>query len=112
KFKRLRWFHILYTGSMPAAVKNALDVGSRDPKGNPWAGKRAAVFSSSPGGFGGMAANHALRQVFVFLDIIPIQQPEVYLSKVDTLFEGESLKEGTREFLRCAVMTLVNSIKK
>jgi chromate reductase, NAD(P)H dehydrogenase (quinone) len=47
--------------SVPAALKNALDIGSRPYGKSAWSGKPAAVVSASPGGIGGFGANHHLR---------------------------------------------------
>ncbi|MDB5021027.1 MAG: azr, partial [Pedobacter sp.] len=47
-----------YNRSVPAVLKNALDVGSR-PYGNScWNGKPAAIVSVSPGNIGAFGANH------------------------------------------------------
>ena len=48
--------------SLPAALKNAIDVGSRPYGHSVWDGKPAAVASVSPGALGGFGANHHLRQ--------------------------------------------------
>ncbi|NLY87970.1 MAG: NAD(P)H-dependent oxidoreductase [Clostridiales bacterium] len=101
-----------YNRSYAPAIKNALDVASRDPEGNPWAGKTAAVFSSSPGSMGGMAANLALRQVFVNLDLITMQQPEVYLANIDKAFEGGYVSERTNKLLQKAVNQFVQLTRK
>lgn len=50
-----------YNRSVPAALKNALDVGSRPYGKSAWSGKPGAVVSASPGGIGGFGANHHLR---------------------------------------------------
>ncbi|HEV2284680.1 MAG TPA: NAD(P)H-dependent oxidoreductase, partial [Steroidobacteraceae bacterium] len=50
-----------YNRSVPAALKNAIDVGSRPPGQSVWNGKPAAVISASPGAIGGFGANHHLR---------------------------------------------------
>ena len=55
--------------SVPAALKNALDIGSRPYGKNAWRGKPGAVISSSPSAIGGFGANHHLRQSLVFLDV-------------------------------------------
>ena len=68
-----------YNRSIPAVIKNALDVGSRPYGRNVWGGKKGAVISVSPGVIGGFGANHALRQAVVFLDITMLQQPEMYI---------------------------------
>lgn len=92
-----------YNRSYAPAIKNAMDVASRDPNGNPWAGKPVAVFSASVGRLGGMAANHALRQSFIYLDMIPMQQPEVYLSNIDGSFVDDRVDERTLGLLKRAV---------
>jgi chromate reductase len=90
-----------YNRSVPAALKNALDVGSRPYGASVWAGKPGAVVSVSPGGIGGFGANHHLRQSLVFLDVPTLQQPELYLGQVDTLLDGSGnlVRDQTRVFL-------------
>ncbi len=87
--------------SVPAAMKNALDVGSRPYGKSVWNGKPGAVVSASPGAAGGFGANHHLRQSLVFLNVPAMPQPEVYLGGADKLFdaEGKLANEGTRKFL-------------
>lgn len=76
-----------YNRSTPPALKNAVDIGSRPYGSSVWNGKPCAVISSSIGGIGGFAANHHLRQSFVFLNMPCLQQPEMYLGHVDKLFD-------------------------
>jgi chromate reductase len=76
-----------YNRSMPAVIKNAIDVGSRPKATNAWNGKPGAVVSVSTGQFGGFGANHHLRQSLVFINVQPLQAPEVYLSNVKTLLD-------------------------
>ena len=71
-----------YNRSMPAALKNALDVGSRPYGASVWNGKPGAVVSVSPGAIGGFGANHHLRQVATFLNIAMMQQPEAYVGGI------------------------------
>lgn len=93
-----------YNRSLAPALKNAIDVGSTDPNGNVWAKKPAAVFSASISGLGAMASNHALRQAMVYVDLMPMQQPEVYLAKAQDLFdENGNMVEGTKGFLKNVV---------
>lgn len=77
-----------YNRSVPAALKNALDVGSRPFGKSVWGGKPAAVVSGSAGGMGGFGANHHLRQSLVFLNMITLQQPEAYIGHFADLFDG------------------------
>jgi len=71
-----------YNRSMPAVVKNAMDVASRPYGANVWSGKPGAVVSVSPGAIGGFGANHHLRQVATFLNIYMMQQPEAYIGGI------------------------------
>lgn len=90
-----------YNRSVPAALKNAIDVGSRPYGKSAWGGKPAAVVSSSIGAISGFGANHHLRQSLVFLDMVTLQQPEAYIAGVDKLFDekGDVTNEGTGKFL-------------
>ena len=76
-----------YNRSMPGALKNAIDVGSRPYGHSVWSGRPCAVVSTSPGAIGGFGANHHLRQCLVFLDMPVLQQPEMYLASVDKLVD-------------------------
>lgn len=88
--------------SVPAALKNALDVGSRPYGKSAWSGKPGAVVSASPGAIGGFGANHHLRQSLVFLNVPAMAQPEAYLGGADKYFgsDGKLANEGTRKFLQ------------
>jgi chromate reductase, NAD(P)H dehydrogenase (quinone) len=90
-----------YNRSMPGALKNAIDIGSRPRLRNAWEGKPGAVASVSPGALGGFGANHHLRQTLVFVNVPTMQQPEAYVGGVAALFdaEGKLVVEKTREFL-------------
>ena len=88
--------------SVPAAMKNALDIGSRPYGHNVWNGKPGAVVSASPSAIGGFGANHHLRQSLVFLNVPTMQQPEAYIGNADKLFDqdGELANAVTRDFLQ------------
>jgi chromate reductase, NAD(P)H dehydrogenase (quinone) len=88
--------------SVPAALKNAIDIGSRPYGKSAWNGKPGAVVSASPGAIGGFGANHHLRQSLVFLNVPAMPQPEAYLGGADKLFDaqGKLANEGTRKFLQ------------
>lgn len=91
-----------YNRSVPAALKNALDVGSRPYGHSVWDGKPGAVVSASPSGMGGFGANHHLRQSLVFLNVPTMQQPEAYIGHADKLFDGEGnlASDASTPFLR------------
>ena len=89
-----------YNRSVPAALKNALDVASRPYGQSAWDGKPGAVVSVSPGAIGGFGANHHLRQSLVFLNVATMQQPEAYIGGAASLFaaDGKLTNQGTSEF--------------
>lgn len=91
-----------YNRSVPAVLKNAIDVGSRPYGQSVWGGKPGAIVSVSPGQIGGFGANHHLRQSLVFLDVPAMQQPEAYIGGAADLFdsEGKMLNERTLGLLR------------
>jgi|SRR5690554_6058699 len=97
-----------------AVLKNALDVGSRPYGSSVWGGKPALVVSQSPGNLSGFGANHHLRQVLTFLDVYPLQQPEVYVPHSMNLFneKGKITNEETLGFLQNAVDAFVLFSKK
>ena len=68
--------------SLPAALKNALDIASRPYGSSVWNGKPGGVVSVSPGALGGFGANHHLRQVLTFLNVPTLQQPEAYVGNI------------------------------
>lgn len=102
-----------YNRSLAPVLKNVIDIGSRDPKGNLWDGKVAAVFSASIGSTGGAMGNHALRQSFVYINLITMNQPEVYIPAIHTLFDEEgNLIDGTRTFVEDSTRAFVDFAKK
>jgi chromate reductase len=90
-----------FNRSVPGALKNAIDVGSRPYGKSAWSGKPCAVISVSPGALGAFGANHHLRQSFVFLDMPVMQQPEAYIGHAASLFDdkGTLTNDSTREFV-------------
>lgn len=100
--------------SVPAALKNALDVASRPWGESVWGGKPALVASHSISGLSGFGANHHLRQSLAFLDMPTVQQPELYLANSQDYFDdnGTLNNEDTKEFLKGAVDAHFNLIEK
>ncbi|MDR4888323.1 NAD(P)H-dependent oxidoreductase [Fredinandcohnia sp. QZ13] len=103
-----------YNRSVPAVLKNALDVGSRPYGASVWNGKPAAIISQSPGNLSAFGANHHLRQSLVFLNMPIVQQPEAYIGNVIGLLddEGKIKDEGTVEFLQSFVNAFVDLIRR
>ncbi|WNW11013.1 NADPH-dependent FMN reductase [Pseudomonas sp. DTU_2021_1001937_2_SI_NGA_ILE_001] len=95
-----------YNRSVPGALKNAIDVGSRPYGQSKMSGKPGAVISASPGAIGGFGANHHLRQSLVFLDVACLQQPESYLGNISASFdENGQVNERTKAFLQTFIDT-------
>jgi len=91
-----------YNRSVPAVLKNAIDVGSRPSGKNSWDRIPGAVVSVSPGGLSAFGANHHLRQSLVFLNVPTMAQPEAYIGGVAKMFDdhGNLINDSTRDFLK------------
>lgn len=103
-----------YNRSVPAVLKNVLDVASRPYGQNVWAHKPAGIVSVSMGGISGFGANHHLRQTLSFLDVYPMQQPEAYIGNVMGLLDekGNLVNEDTKGFLKSYVDAFTAWIEK
>jgi chromate reductase len=97
-----------YNYSIPGVLKNALDSASRPKQDNPLEGKPVAIMSASTGRLGGARAQYHLRQSFIFLNMHPVNQPEVMLSdaphNVDA--NGNVTNEQTLQLIRRLLETL------
>ncbi len=103
-----------YNFSIPGVLKNAIDVASRPKVGNPLQGKPVAIMSASTGRFGGARAQYHLRQAFVFLDMHPINKPEVMLSDASHYVDenGRVTNEQTRQLIKQLLEALAAWTKK
>lgn len=68
-----------YNRSVPGALKNAIDQGSRPRATAAIKGKPAAVIGASPGALGTCAAQQHLRNILACLDMPVMGQPEAYI---------------------------------
>jgi chromate reductase len=102
-----------YNRSVPAVLKNAVDVGSRPYGKGVWSGKPAAVISGG-GAIGGFGANHHLRQSLVFCNMLTMPQPEAYISGINALFDeaGKIKNDSTRDFLKAFMIAFSAWIEK
>jgi chromate reductase len=66
-----------YNYSMPGVLKNAIDWASRPPGDNSWDDKPVAIMSASIGMIAGARAQYHLRQTFVYINMHPVNRPEV-----------------------------------
>jgi len=105
-----------YNYSITGVLKNAIDWASRPFQGNPLEDKPVAIMSASSGRFGGARAQYHLRQAFVFLNMHPVNRPEVMLSSAQEYVDskGRVTNEQTRMLIRQlieALVTWTNRIK-
>ena len=102
-----------YNYSIPGVLKNAIDAASRPYGDNAFDGKPVAIMSASIGTLGGARAQYHLRQSFVFLNMYPVNHPEVMLAKAsDHVDEEGNLKNRkTRKLIRELLKELVRWTK-
>ncbi|MGH9344292.1 MAG: NADPH-dependent FMN reductase [Terriglobia bacterium] len=98
-----------YNYSIPGVLKNAIDCASRPYGDSAWDGKPVAVMGASIGMQGSSRAQYHLRQCFVFLNMHPVNLPEVMISNASEIFDAEgNLKdENTRRRITALLETLV-----
>jgi chromate reductase, NAD(P)H dehydrogenase (quinone) len=91
-----------YNRSIPGALKNAIDWGSRPWGTNSFARKPTGIIGASPGGIGTAVMQSSMRSVLSFLDAPQLNAPEVYIQFKPEVFgaEGEIKNESTAQFLR------------
>jgi len=103
-----------YNYSIPGVLKNAIDWASRPYGDNSFEGKPVAVMSASPGMLGGARAQYHLRQVFVFLDMRPLNKPEVMVTFADEKIDenGKIIDKATKGKIRQLLRSLVDWTQK
>jgi chromate reductase, NAD(P)H dehydrogenase (quinone) len=103
-----------YNYSIPGVLKNAIDWASRPYGDNAFNGKPVAVMGASIGTLGTARAQYDLRRSFVFLNMLPLNQPEVMVSfaqdKVDS--SGRLTDEKTRKRIRELFESLIAWTKR
>jgi len=99
-----------YNYSVPGVLKNAIDWASRPYGDSAWDGKPAAIMGASIGAIGTARAQYHLRQMMVFLNMFPINRPEVMISNCPKGFDeqGNLTDEKTRDLIRQLLENLVN----
>jgi chromate reductase len=97
---------------MPAVTKNAIDWGSRAP--NVFDDKAVAFTGASPGAFGTIRGQMALRPTAIFTNMHPVNKPELFVSKANEKFdaEGRLVDEPTREIYAKLLASLVSLARR
>jgi chromate reductase len=90
-----------YNYSVPGVLKNAIDWASRPYGDSAWEGKPVAVMGASIGLLGTVRAQMHLRQMFVYLDMYPVNKPEVMITNAPQRFaaDGSLVDETIREHI-------------
>ncbi len=96
-----------YNYSMPGVLKNAIDWASRPPD-QPFAGKPVAMMGAAAGMAGSARAQYDLRRSCVFLDMHPLNKPEVLIGQAQTKFDeqGRLTDDAARGFIRDLLVAL------
>jgi chromate reductase len=99
-----------YNYSVPAVLKNAIDWASRPYGDSAWSGKPAAIMGASIGTMGTVRAQYHLRQICVFLNLFPLNQPEVMIGNAAERFDAQGCltDEATKDHVRKLLQSLVD----
>ena len=91
-----------YNRSIPGALKNAIDWGSRPYGKNVFTRKPSGVIGTSPGKIGTAIAQQHLRSILAFCNSPLMNSIEAYVQFEDGLIseDGQVSNDSTREFLK------------
>ncbi|WP_157403087.1 NADPH-dependent FMN reductase [Ursidibacter maritimus] len=100
--------------TIPACLKNAVDIGSKPNADVAWKNKPAAIISHSVGKMGGYSATKNLRLALSYFDMPIVGQPEVFLGNSPSLFDeqGQINVPSTIEFLQGYINKFVDLIEQ
>jgi chromate reductase len=103
-----------YNFSVPGVLKNAIDCASRPYGESAFRGKTAAIMGASLGFAGTARAQYHLRQMFVFLNIHAVNQPEVMIANASSRFDpqGRLTDETSRMLIRDLLQKLVTFTRR
>jgi len=98
-----------YNYSIPGVLKNAIDWASRPYGESVWNGKPAAIMGASIGTLGTARAQYHLRQCCVFLNMFPLNNPEVMIPNAADRFDadGNLVDDKSRELIAQLLQSLV-----
>ena len=99
-----------YNYSIPGVLKNAIDWASRPYGDNAWNGKPAAIMGASIGKIATARAQYHLRQMMVFLNMFPVNQPEVMIGNAGEKFDqnGNLTDEKIRGYIGGLLQSLID----
>lgn len=90
-----------YNRSIPGALKNAIDWGSRPWGHNSFARKPTGIIGASTGAIGTAVMQSSMRSVLSFLNAPQLNAPEAYITFSPEVFgdDGQVSDAGTEQFL-------------
>ena len=100
--------------TIPACLKNAVDIGSKPNDDVAWKGLPVGIISHSVGRMGGYSSQKNLRLALSYFDMPTLGQPEVFLSQSPKLLDedGRISQESTVKFLQDYVARLVQLVER
>lgn len=103
-----------YNYSIPGVLKNAIDWASRPYGDSAWDGKPVAVMGATSGLQGTSRAQYHLRQCFVFLNMYPVNRPEVMIAGASQKFDaaGNLTDEKAQELIGRLLVALSDWTRK
>jgi chromate reductase, NAD(P)H dehydrogenase (quinone) len=103
-----------YNYSVPGHLKNVIDWASRPYGDSAWDGKPALIMGASVGAIATARMQYHLRQIMVFLNMYPLNRPEVMIGTAQDKFDadGKLTDDSTRDHLRQAVSALAEWTRK
>ena len=103
-----------YNYSISGVLKNAIDWASRPYGDSAWEGKPAAIMGASGGAIATARAQYDLRKMMVFLNMFPLNRPEVMIGNAGEKFDenGKLTDEQTRKFISDQMQALLEWTRK
>lgn len=103
-----------YNYSIPGVLKNAIDWASRPYGDSAWNDKPVAVMGASVSTLGTARAQYHLRQSFIFLNMHPMNGPEVMIANAPERFDeqGNLNDPKTKEMIQKMLQKLVEWIRQ
>ncbi len=86
-----------YNRSISGVLKNAIDWATRPSRSNSFKGKPAGIVGASDGRLGTASAQTHLRSILVYLGMVVMGQPEIYLIRAQDVFDENGTVSDTLE---------------
>lgn len=103
-----------YNYSIPGVLKNAIDWGSRPYGDSAWEDKPVAIMGAAGGTIGTARVQYHLRQTFIFLNMHPVNRPEVMITHAPEKFDdnGNLTDEETKGKIKELLVGLITWTKR